>query len=365
MKTFTRRCSTHSTACRAFSLVELIVVMAIIGLLIALLLPALGQSRAAARRIECMSRLRNVTLAMLNVVDSTGRFPACGNFTDTAPFETRQSWVIDVLPWLDQAATASEWDHEASVSSPQNLPLTRRHFDVLVCPADISVKPADEGSTYGNLSYVVNGGVGFTTYYAGTHDCPVDFQGRKLDLNGDGFSCPANGGDNQDKAIFLQLGLFFNETWKGGVSQRHHTPASVTDGLSNTVLLTENVRTGYNPASDANPDTSGWASPGSFQTSFYIGNPCLDAICSAGAVDYSRSNSGEGAINGGLFKPEGKSPIPNSFHAGGVNLSFGDGRVQFVSQLIDGRVYAAIVSPQGGQLSGTALSQDGFGSGDN
>ncbi len=358
MKTLPAFNQSGRTRRRGFSLVELIVVMALIALLVALLLPAIGQSRASARRIECLSRLRNVTMAMLNVVDSTGRFPACGNFTDTPPFETRHSWVVDVLPWLDQTNVAISWNKDLSPSDPVNAPLTSLNFPVLNCPSDISVKPSEGTTTYGNLSYVVNGGVGFTTYYSGVHDCPVDFSGHKLDLDGDGFSCPPSGGNDADKAIFLRLGLFFNETWKGGVSQRHHTIASVTDGMSNTVILSENVRTGYNPAAGSNPWTSGWASPGSFITSFYIGDPCLDGNCTAGNVDYQRSNAGEAAINSGLRKPEGTSPIPNSFHAGGVNMSFGDGRVQFVSEAIDGSVYAAIVSPQGAGLANGLLKQN-------
>ena len=349
---------------RGLSLVELVVVMAIIGLLVALLFPALGQSRAAARRIDCMNRLRNVTVSMLTVADTNGRFPACGTFTDVAPFQTRENWVIEVLPGVDQANVVNAWDANASPASAVNLPLTRLNLPVLVCPADISIMPNDDALSYGNLSYVVNGGVGYTTYYNGVHDCPIDWHGTKLDLNGDGISCPSGSKANLDKAIFFQMGLFFNETWKGGVSERYHTLATVTDGLSNTVILSENVRTGYNPAFDGDPDQSSWASSNPKLTSFYIGDPCPGGNCQPGSVDYGLCNRGDSAINAGQFAPEGASPIPNSFHAGGVNMSFGDGRVQFISQNINGRVYAAIVSPQGAGLSGTALTQDGFGSGD-
>lgn len=344
-----------------FSFVEMIVVIGIIALLIGLTLPAISQSRASARRMECMVRLRNVTMAMLNAADAAGRFPASGNFTDKAPFESRQSWVVDVLPWLDEASTAVAWNQEQAIDNPANLPLTRRFFPILTCPADISVMPSDDNGTYGNLSYVVNGGVGYTTYLNAVHDCPVDLQGRAIDLDGDGSTCPSATGDAEDKGIFLQLGLFFNETWKTGVSRRHHTIASVTDGMSNTVILSENVRTGYNPGASTNPWLSGWASPNAQLTSFYIGDPCINASCTAGNVNYTLANAGDAAINSGLKRPEGTSSVPNSFHFGGVNMSFGDGRVQFISQSIDGVVYAAIVSPQGGGLSGTPLSQSAAG----
>ena len=235
-----------------FTMIELVVVIAIISILMSLLLPAVQQSQSAARRVECASRMRNVNLAMLDVLEAGLRFPACGNFT--AQFGRHHSWVVDVLPWLDQADIANRWNKDLSIYDPVNEPLTHLSFPVLTCPADISVVPGQ-----GNLSYVVNGGVGFTVFYNGVHDCPVDPQGRKLDLNGNGVSCPASGtGDGQptDKDLFLRMGLFFNETWNSDITQRHHTAASVTDGLSNTVVFSENVRTGYNPAASSDPWSS-------------------------------------------------------------------------------------------------------------
>jgi len=337
---------------RGFSFVEMIVTLAILALLFSLLSPAVTRSRQSARQLECMTRLRNVDMAMLNVLDTTGRFPASGNFTDTGAFQTLHNWVLDVLPWLDQSATYNAWKLGAPIQDPVNFPLTKLFFPILVCPADISVEQSDDATTYGNLSFVVNGGAGYTTYYQGVHDCPVDLLAQKLDLNGDGVTCPSSGdGAAGDKSIFLMMGLFFNETWTEGVSRRHHTAATVTDGMSNTVVLSENVRTGYNPGT-SDPSESSWASPHSVLTSFYIGDPCLLGGCTPGNVNYQRANSEEGAINSGLGLPEGKSPIPNSFHIGGVNMAFGDGRVQFISQRIDGNVYAAIVSPQGAGLSG-------------
>lgn len=333
-----------------YTLIELLVAMFVIGVLVSLLMPAVQQARSAARRTQCLNNLRNVNLAMLQVTESTGRFPACGNFA--REFGSQHSWVVDVLPWLEQGTIAQKWDKDRTINDPVNAPLTRLHIPILTCPDDISV------TGEGDLSYVVNGGIGFTTYLRGMHDCPVDPTWTPMDFNGNGITCLPPGqkdGSPGDKLLFLRTGLFFNETWKWNVTRRHHRPSTVLDGLTNTITLTENVRTGYDP-SQSKPLYS-WASPNPVLTSFYIGNPCTGGDCSPGNVDYRRANAGQFAINSGLTSPEGESPVPNSFHTGGVNMAFGDGRVQFVSQHIDGLVYACLVSPQGMHLEGTPLAQ--------
>jgi prepilin-type N-terminal cleavage/methylation domain-containing protein/prepilin-type processing-associated H-X9-DG protein len=332
----------------AFTIIELLVAIAVIGILVALLLPAVQQVRAAARRTQCSNNLRNIDFAMLNVADSMGRFPACGNFGRTG---NHHSWVIDVLPWLEQTAISDHWEKDRPIDDPVNAPLSENHIPILTCPDDISVGGG------GDLSYVVNGGIGFTAF-VGVHDCPIDPDGNRLDLNGNGLTCspdPTADGDPSDRKLFFRMGLFFNETWKWDVTVRHHRFATVTDGLSQTIVLSENVRTGFDPSAPG--PAKSWASNAPYMTSFYIGDPCPHGNCLVGAVDYRRCNAGRYAINSGLAEPEGSSPIPNSFHAGGVHMAFGDGHVRFVSERLDGRVYAALASPQGRMLQGSPLEQ--------
>jgi len=337
---------------RGFTFVELIVVLVIIVTLVSLGAPALSRSRQRAKLLECSNNLRNINLAMIQAADERGRFPACGNFGKAT---SMHSWVLDLLPYLDQSAVYGLWNVEAGLNYPPNQALAQTFITVLACPSDRSVDP--EG---GNLSYVVNGGVGFTAEISNVHDCPIDSQFRKLDLNGNGKTCVGTGildGDPSDKSLFFKLGVFFNETWKWDVTVRHHRLDSVVDGLSNTILFAENVRVGFDPA---DPNVNNWANNNPFRTSFYIGNPCTNATCTPGNVDYQVCNSGASAINSGLTASEGASPVPNSFHDGGVNMAFGDGRVKFINEKLDGRVYAALVSPQGMLLDESSLLQSTF-----
>lgn len=243
------------------------------------------------------------------------------------------------------------------IRSPGKRDLANTHFSILTCPDDPTVADGQ-----GNLSYVVNCGFGFTlpidcpgTWHFATDDIPYP-----LDLNGNGVTCTPPGdpdGTPDDRELFFKTGLFFVENWPPGTGTvRYHTMATIRDGTSQTIMLSENVAAGY----EAGPPGSNWANPIAWRTGFFVsGYVCEDQICSAGRVDYRHANDRSQtpfkfeAINASRDQSEGKAPWPSSYHTGnGVHMLFVDGHSQFVSALIDGGVYAALVSPDGGSIQG-------------
>ena len=70
-----------------------------------------------------------------------------------------------------------------------------------------------------------------------------------------------------------------------------------------------------------------------------------------------RCNAGSSKINSGLASAEGTSPVPNSFHDGGVNMAYADGHVTFLSETVNGAVYAALASMRGSRLQKSPLAQ--------
>ncbi len=342
---------------RGFTILELVVVIGIVGLLLGLILPAVVQARSAARRAACQNNFKQIGLGLTALAESNGRYPASGTWDQVTP-DGYFSWVVPLLPWIDQETIAKQWKFDLPYNSPQNRALSGRHLPVLACPEDITVKPGQ-----GNLSYVVNGGFGWVE----PNDCLVTLHpfdtpgmwGQPFDLNGNGVVCPsdpASDGAISDRTLFHRSGMFFGETWPAGIGTiRHQRPSQVLDGLSQTLLAAENVRAGCDPAF---PD-SGWACPETWRTSFFLSAYiCNGLSCSTGNVDYARANQRGAApfkaeaINAGLSHPEGQSPWPSSYHHGGVQVLFGDGRVVFMSERVNGLVYASLVTPQGGLLPG-------------
>jgi prepilin-type processing-associated H-X9-DG protein len=336
-------------------MIELIVVIAILSLLMALTLPAIGRARQAARRTQCQNNLRNLALGLTGFDLAQRRLPASGYiFERHGVVRPHHSWGISILPYIDQEPLHSQWNYRRPIDSPVNAPLTMARIPVYLCPSDVTRSPKVGGG--GDQSYVVNGGMGYTTMINGVRDCPVDANGVVLDLNGNEVECPSDPEDDgrpSDRDFFKDTGLFFLENWNAGGTVRHYSLSDPGDGLSQTFLVSENVRTGYDP-DNAN---SSFASPDAHLCAFYIGDPCRAGTCSAGNVDYRLCNAGWARINSGLASAEGTSPVPNSFHEGGVNMAYGDGHVSFLSEAVHGAVYAALASMRGLQLRKTPLEQ--------
>ena len=336
-----------------FTIIELLVSLAIIGILMALLLPALSGARETARKTQCMSNLHNLGLAMTLFDTAQKRLPASGNWSHNANLDSfpHSTWAVAILPHIDQSALYNKWDFDKPMDDPVNDPLARSQIPVYQCPSDISLLGR------GDLSYTVNGGVGYTTRFSnGTRDVPVDTEIRSLDLNGDGIfphDTSQSGNIPSDRDLFKRMGLFFMETWNTDITKRHHQLADVTDGTSHTIMLAENVRVGADPTYAR----GGFANTDPKRCAFYLADPCQNQSCTPGNVDYSLSNSGAFRINSGLTQPEGESPVPNSFHTGGAMIALADGSVRMISETIDGPVYSALLTPQGAQLQGLPLQQ--------
>ena len=90
---------------RAFTLVELLVVIGVVAILLGLLLPAVQAARGAARRTACQNQLRQIALAAHSHVDARGRLPAGTDLgTSATPF---RGWLVSLLPFLEETATAN------------------------------------------------------------------------------------------------------------------------------------------------------------------------------------------------------------------------------------------------------------------
>lgn len=339
-----------------FTLVELVVCLSILTLLLALILPAVQSARESSRRVQCTSRIKQVSLGLLNWTESHGRFPASGYWGGDVVLDKRRpsphhNWVVEILPWIDQASISETWNHDQLMNDPVNRRLTETHLSVLTCPSDDSL------SGRGDLSFALNGGIG-ESIFREVHDCITDPFYRTIDLNGNGVTCRDLHNDESapsDRSIYLKMGLFFNSNYQYDKSPgypgttRHHRPATVRDGLSNTLMVAENVKTGFDSRTqDANHTT--WATADARRNRVYFSAAiCPRNRCNDG-VNLTLANAGKAQINGGLKQPEGEAPYPNSRHTGGVNVSMADGSCRFLSDSIDGQTYFQLFTPQGNGL---------------
>ena len=326
-----------------FTLVELLVVIAIIGVLVALLLPAVQAAREAARRSQCSNNLRQFSLGCLTHESAMKRLPA--GFTTTPGGDTHHTWAAYVLPYLEQGALFSNIDFKIASweawlklgggdkQYPQ-IPWLWTQLDLHMCPSD---QPRNIHTgvprSFAHANYLAN--IGWPNEWPQI-EAQAQYDTRQVNLVKNNANDAAQSGDLRgpfDKVFSNQnKGLPLKE---------------ITDGLSNTVMLGE-VR--QYPGEDGR----GLLYLGSgLYNHYYTPN-----TASLDKMEFCNPNDQSGGVNpsGPCSNAQGQPPritaqTARSNHAGGVNLSFVDGRSTFVSDGVDVSVWRRISTRAGGEVA--------------
>jgi prepilin-type N-terminal cleavage/methylation domain-containing protein/prepilin-type processing-associated H-X9-DG protein len=307
----------NSARNRGVTLIEILVVVAVVGLLCVLLLSAVQAAREAARRASCGNNLRQIGLAIHQYATNHGVFPPARGSQ-----ETGLSFLIFLLPYLDQRPIYDSIDMTSSAGTIRCISMTvmPTNLAALMCPSD------DHAGTkqYGTSNYAGNAGSGVQTF---------------------GY----NGAFSPEKPIRIQ---------------------AFTDGLGTTVAASEWLvgkypaegpdrrRTVYTTlvelsdrdqltafASECRSLTQGKPMPFAF-----LGDPWTKGDFGSTLYNHILPPDSNTCLNNGLWQLGAWTARSN--HPGSLNVLFCDGHTKSIKNSIDRAVWSAIGSRDGRELTG-------------
>lgn len=294
---------------RGFTLIELLVVIAIIAILVALLLPAVQQARAAARSSQCKNNLKQIGVALHNYHDVQSVFPPatlnkgqCNSGTGNPLVQNATGWTM-LLPFLDQTTIYDAYDHDqaaghytagALAGTVVGSAVTSGNGALISQPLSVLTCPSETGNPYhpaNGSHYVIANGSGLTGAKT-SYDFSV--------IN-DYYGC--NGWSTRS---FTTRRMFEDNS--------RCTFRDITDGTSNTVAIAETRFDVYNGEAPA------WGFRGWVMIGIDFGTYGINQTVYAG-VDRAPALA-SWAYSG-------------SYHPGGCHILLADGSTRFVSELID------------------------------
>ena len=275
---------------RAFSLVELVVVVAILAVLAGLLLPAIQKVREAAARTKCQNNLKQVGLGLIGHHDTRAAFPRGGYYPITPqPGTPKASWGAAILPWVEQDALARLYDSSLSYTDPANRVAGQTSVAIFLCPTNAS-----------------NDNARASADVAGVRFARTDYGA----VNGErGLRAPGATNTPERGVLILERPVSFRD---------------ILDGTSNTLLVGE-----------APEGIHGlWASP-------------RNVYDQSAPISARRGDPYPSCSLPGLFCDFGQEL--SSHHPGGASALFADGSVRFLPASLDVLILAAIGSRAGGE----------------
>ncbi len=270
----------------AMTLVEMLVVVAIIGVLIALLLPAVQAVRESARQVQCRNHLHQLALAGLQYHEIHDVFPtSVSQFSFRERFEDVDTWLVKLLPFLEQTALHSRWkDANLRRDRREILNVTETAIATTYCPSRRAAiaYPLPNAMVFRAGSGRVTKGEGARTDYA------------------------INGGAARHEGGF---GLDIKGVWSPDESIG---AADIYDGLSNTYYVGEKAMDGEH-----------------YTTGFDLGDQSSIYHCRTGScIRFAKNRP--------VRDPMGKNTCVNchdfgSAHPSSWNVALCDGSVQAIS----------------------------------
>lgn len=281
-----------------FTLIELLVAIAIIGVLIALLLPAVQAARETARLSQCKNNLRQIGLAMHNFESSFGKLPPGYDYLSAPDGNALgYGWAAYILPQLEQQNVYDRIDFKLPVYHANNQAAREQHLRLLLCPSD-------------DIS-------------------PLGFIEMGPDLFAMGCYVANFGPPDLDEDQEQRLGVF---------SRNSKTRfREITDGLSSTLMVGERQN-------------------GPFRAGIELNNHFEYETTWAGSVrDIDDPTDDHGHMT--LFQtghtpndPLSDDRDVSSFHRGFAQFLFCDGSVRSIAEEVDPAVYAAMGTRDGGEV---------------